>query len=334
MAYHCSGQMRKRKIFGASITKSSVNIVLAFILLLWISNIESSHYYGSHYSQMSRANYSIMIHSQTKKWRNFSPVCYAGYCGPWMEEKFYLHYVSKDLDTERIYLPIFWTSCHIYCDARMKSSLQSFINSLDRRKKYFTVVQLAKGLHHPSLNIKIPIWLDIVFFSAGGLTKGNNAENVVIPLLKNPMKRKNLRKKIVASFVGSLKTHPVRQEIAQKFGEIFQISKNKNWATIMESSFFSFCPRGYGATSFRLGEAIQLLSIPIYVWEDELLLPYTDLIEWSEISIVVHKNNLDETLAVIMQSNATLIMEKLDRISGYFSFDFMHKYIENKLREL
>ena len=37
----------------------------------------------------------------------------------------------------------------------------------------------------------------------------------------------------------------------------------------MRDSLFSLCPRGYGPTSFRLYESIQLGSIPVYIAEDD-----------------------------------------------------------------
>jgi hypothetical protein len=45
------------------------------------------------------------------------------------------------------------------------------------------------------------------------------------------------------------------------------------WETVLDRSVFAVCPRGYSPTSFRLYEALQVHTIPIYVWEHVEYLP-------------------------------------------------------------
>ena len=42
-------------------------------------------------------------------------------------------------------------------------------------------------------------------------------------------------------------------------------------------------PRGYGPTSFRLYESIEMQSIPIYI-SDEFILPYSNIIDWENFA--------------------------------------------------
>ena len=52
---------------------------------------------------------------------------------------------------------------------------------------------------------------------------------------------------------------------------------------IMRNSIFSLCPRGFGPTSFRLYEAIQMGTIPVYIAEkNEHVLPFANKIDWKK----------------------------------------------------
>jgi len=58
------------------------------------------------------------------------------------EEYFMNYFMNNNIESEYIYLPILWTSFYIgrnYGNANM-DDLQSYLNSLDRNKKYFTII--------------------------------------------------------------------------------------------------------------------------------------------------------------------------------------------------
>ena len=54
----------------------------------------------------------------------------------------------------------------------------------------------------------------------------------------------------------------------------------------IKESYFSICPRGYGPTSFRLYESIQMGTVPIYI-SDKFFLPYIEFLDWSEFAILL-----------------------------------------------
>ena len=56
---------------------------------------------------------------------------------------------------------------------------------------------------------------------------------------------------------------------------------------------FTLCPRGYGAQSFRTYEAIQLGSVPVYIHDDNLWLPFNDRIPWDDFCVVIHIDEID-----------------------------------------
>jgi Exostosin family len=40
------------------------------------------------------------------------------------------------------------------------------------------------------------------------------------------------------------------------------------WERMMHTSVFHLCPRGNGPSSYRLYEALQADTIPIYIWDE------------------------------------------------------------------
>jgi glycosyltransferase involved in cell wall biosynthesis len=91
---------------------------------------------------------------------------------------------------------------------------------------------------------------------------------------------------IIASFIGSLSTHPIRQKLREvlflqdgfvvESGDYKNALHTKRFEELMSQSIFALCPRGVGSTSFRLVEAMQLGCIPVYI-SDEFSEPYSGL---------------------------------------------------------
>ena len=101
------------------------------------------------------------------------------------------------------------------------------------------------------------------------------------------------------------------------------------YLNVMSKSRFTLAPRGYGKTSFRLYEALRLGSIPIYIY-DELWLPYTDMIEWNKMIVLIHVDeleNLYDKLREITDEQAAAMLEYYNEKSQLFSYDGMCEYI-------
>ena len=267
------------------------------------------------------------IIEETKPFRGFENICYAGYCGPWIEEFFMEYFLSKKVHIDRLYLPISWTNCHLKCSADNLDNLRGYMRSLDVSKKYFTVLQIDRGLHHPALNITLGQDLDLVIFSAGGITRGEKVKNIPIPLLKEVLSPTlQAEKTFKVSFVGSM-THPIRSELLDMYGHMYNFSKTEYWKEIIERSTFSLCPRGFGLTSFRLYEAIQLGSIPIYVWEGDLMLPFSDILDWTLFSIIVPRNDIFMLAERIEKADTAAMSSVLKEVAGHFTYEFTSQYI-------
>lgn len=212
--------------------------------------------------------------------------------GDYLEEYFFNYFVFYQIDLKRYYIPIFWTNLYNNGD---KYDLQSYLDSLDQKEKYFIVCQ-----HEEAPIERLP--KNTLIFSASGKLHQNSISNnhIPIPLVCSPIPDPVLNRKrdIFCSFVGA-NTHKFRQQIHNKYKDdtLFHISMDKwspevskpkelEFKNVAERSIFTLCPRGDGPTSFRMYEAMQLGSIPVYV-TDLPWLPYEDEVNWNDCCVLI-----------------------------------------------
>ncbi len=187
------------------------------------------------------------------------------------EEWFYYQWKELTYIVEREYLPIFWTSYYVNNnygnDKRKLQELQDFINNLDKSKKYFTIVQYDDGILN---DIE---WLDIKVFGMGG-----GDYDYPLPLISQPQPYSfTFERDVFCNFMGAL-THQIRKDLlpfAKRANYLCSTSPMdiKLYCANLARSVFTLAPRGYGVTSFRLAEAIQFGSIPVYV-SDKFMIPH------------------------------------------------------------
>lgn len=239
------------------------------------------------------------------------------------EEYFYDEFIKSEVKLERIYIPIFWTNYYIsknYGQGDI-SDIQSIIDKLDRTKKYFTIVQYDDNILNDLKD------LDILIFAQGGY--GNYKDkSYVIPLnCQSNYQINNIQKDIFASFVGR-KTHPIRNTIFDKFRnkEGYFISESidyNSYKDIMSRSLFSFCPRGYGLTSFRIFESLQCGSIPVYIYDDEFI-PFKYEFDFNEIGILIHVteiSKLNDILQSVKKEDILNLQKKgVEIYNNYFDY--------------
>ena len=319
--------VKKRQI-SLQVTLFCGTLLLAVLCVLMLQNAREKHTCGA------ISNLQKVISEQTQKWRTFQNICYNGYCGPWIEEFYMTEFFKNSTKCRtRVFLPISWTNCHLYCSKEEKIAIQTFINTLDRDIKYYTVLQIDNGFDHPGLQLSIPTGLDLEIFSAGGYTKSSKAINIPIPLLKREERPIGIEKTIFMSFVGSTQTHSTREDMVRQLNEsALFFNSIPNWNSIIEKSYFSLCPRGYGLTSFRLSEAIGLLSVPIYIWdEDGPMLPFQDLIDWNRFSVIVHRKDMHQILQILGNIKYSEYLGELKRVSPLFTYGFTSAYIDERV---
>lgn len=191
-------------------------------------------------------------------------------------ERWFLNQWANPDSTERYYLPIQWTALYCnngYGNAPILHTIQEFLDTLPSDKKYYTIVQYDDGILN---NID---HLDIKVCAMAG-----PRIDFSLPLLCTPHKTnfalspKEANKKYRASFIGNL-THSMRATMINQLQdkEGFYISTKHHplfeYNKIIALSKYVLCPRGYGANSFRIQEAIDCSAIPIYI-SDQFIFPY------------------------------------------------------------
>ena len=243
--------------------------------------------------------------------------------GKYLEQYFIDFYFKNKKefdDTGYQFLPICWTDIYLYRN-NLVPELQQVLDSLDKTKKYFTVSQ-----HDDAPKQNLPP--NTIKFSAGG----NQPNCVPIPLICSLIPNiKTTEKNIFCSFVGSA-THPVRMEmLKQLVNKPEYLLKPKHWSPSIEDkrkdlflditarSTFSLCPRGYGATSFRLYEAMQLSAIPIYIYTNQPYIPFTNIINWNDICVLVESKDIQNINNVIKSITIERQNEMLSNIKNLYN---------------
>ena len=221
---------------------------------------------------------------------------------------------QDSIETDYIYVPIFWTSFYILRGYGQNiQDLLDYLDTLDKKKKYFTTVQYAGGIFVKNLRLKM-----MVFAGGGGgmnLKKNayrkvrilNNPNRVIfvgkkgdydLPLICAPqLTGPSVPKTIFCSFMGRFDTHNCRLDMQRilKSNKKIKMVGPANWnkyKSFLNQSVFALCPRGHGYTSFRLFEAMAMNCIPIYIWEEKKVLPFADEIKWEEFCIIIHTRDM------------------------------------------
>lgn len=232
--------------------------------------------------------------------------------------------------SEREYLPIFWTSYYVNHQFGKNTAaiqkLQNFIDQLPK-KKYYTICQFDDGI----LNDLSGFDIEVFSMSGGGIT---------IPLISEPHRYKfDGGKKYLANFIGKI-THPIRNKLIEAIpnNSNYYIStahhKMDKYCKAISESLFTLCPRGYGKTSFRIQEAIQYGSIPVYI-SDEFVLPE----KFNQYGICLSDvNKIDEYLSEYSFKEIMFAINLLPKIyQDYFTYDavknYIHKCLKNEKEE-
>lgn len=252
-----------------------------------------------------------------------------------MEEYFYDH-VYRDTRTERSYLPIFWTTYHsrnnFGHDEKALRRVENFCKSI--REPCFTVSQYDDG-------VVVDLPKNILSMSAGG------QGDIALPLTRyawNNIERGE--NKYLASFVGNLKTCAAMSDIRKRMIEelsgkegfyFYDTSKSFGpFKEIMLQSKFAICPRGYGRTSFRMYEALQMGTVPVYI-SDYHWLPFEKYVDWNRLAICITPDkmcSLPERLRSYSDDQINEMAKYGKEVwNRYFSYQGFTETIECMLKE-
>jgi hypothetical protein len=234
--------------------------------------------------------------------------------------------------------------------ASLVDELQENLNNLDQTNFYFTVSQ-----HDDAPFQKLPP--NTLNFSAGG----NQPNTIPIPLICSPIPDiGDIQKDVFCSFVGSitapmqgwgLVSHNLRMKMLETLVDKPEyVLKPKSWTNevkkdrqdlfldLTKRSKFTLCPRGYGATSFRLYEAMQLKSVPVYIYHEKPHLPFVDRINWNDICVLINIDEIDQLDQKLKNITDEQYSNMLDNIEKaylkYFTLEGMCNGILETLENL
>lgn len=257
------------------------------------------------------------------------------HAGFYLEDYFYEWYYKNNITTERILIPVSWTTCYI---DKKTNGLQELLDKLDNSKKYFTICQYDDG-------IKERLPKDTLQFNAGG-----NSGGIPIPLVCSKIpnsdieKYKSQSRDLLCSFSGSI-THQIRAILCvclrdkpscclqiKNWSPSVDKNEYENYLSIATRSKFLLCPRGYGLNSFRLYEAFQLGCVPVII-TDKLFLPWIDELNWEDFAIISQDiKNLYFLLENISEADYNSMLMVGQRLyEDYFTLDGVCKQIYKRL---
>lgn len=268
-------------------------------------------------------------------------------------EEYFLNYIEKnEIITKKKYIPALWTNFQIRKDFKsikneLQKDLDKWIENNPSNNGYFCVIQHDNG---SMLNLPKNT---IVYNS------GNNGD-FPLPLiyedknniLENISRKSFIDKKILCSFVGNITYNGVGENVRQimfnkfKDNNSFVMINSGGWNENVNtnnqkifidttiSSKFAFAPRGYGRTSFRFFECFLLGTIPIYIWNDKLWLPFQDIIDYDKLCIVINIsqiNTLEEKLKNITENEYNAMWSYYKSIKHLFKLEGMTKQILSEI---
>ena len=206
---------------------------------------------------------------------------YAGYEGPWLENIWIKQFIDKPLSYFNGFIPLFiqFIDNQILRGHHFDNIHKMLNTHLRSGVIYLAVSQgdvgLGKiGTAHPN----------ILVLSAGGYG------HVPLPLVRDEMQYVPAPKTdadfgMDIVFIGNVNqaSRPamlkqIREEAEDSTrGKAMQVKFSLNvpeWATIMQTAMFNLAPRGYGRSSFRFAEVIQMGRVPVFLWDDVPWIPY------------------------------------------------------------
>jgi len=190
-------------------------------------------------------------------------------------------------NTERKFLPVhftsYWVNHNYGGDLQAHIALQDFINAQDISVKWYAVLQYDDG---PMIDLSR---LDIKVFGSGG-----GHLDVPIPLICQPHPNVPCgTRSVFASFAGA-QNHPIRKRLFNfRTRPGYEMPRRpikiQQYCELMAKSVFALCPRGYGASSFRICEALQFGAIPVYI-SDEFIIPQG--LDFSKYGVIIKSDDL------------------------------------------
>eukprot|EP01041_Mallomonas_annulata_P014327 gene14327-30500_t len=285
---------------------------------------------------------------QTERYRHIRHHEAAGYHGPWIENHFINHFINKPLSYFNGFIPIFvqWVDLHVYeidleNNQKRNTSIPEYktyhtdISKLLRTDVlYITVSQDDQGIHKLShLNP------NILVLSAGGYG------HIPIPLLKEYLEyipRKTDDPFVwEVGFYGNIRPRLSRSRmLAEMRGALdsahikYTFMQSTDWKQNIANTKFNLVPRGFGRTSYRLAEVVNIGRIPVYLYDDVPWIPYAGTnVSVEAFGLIGQMGNmvgLVSQLVSVSRSELDVVhrLEMVRQANEYYTYEGVLKQIE------
>ena len=258
-----------------------------------------------------------------------------------MYDYFMAHH--EDICSEWVYVPVFWTNLQNHPGFQKEKYdilLQQAFQAFPPDTKYMVIVQ-----HDDGPQLTLPPHTTVFGACTGDIPLPLLYEDTNETLRNTPLRPKT----ILASFVGQA-THPIRTEMVKALQghEDVTLVMKEGWNHVVpaeaaetfieETQRARFClaPRGYGRSSFRFFEAMQLGTIPVYVWEEKEWLPYKEELDATRFSVSVHRRELPrlyDILKGISEEEYGRMQYAMEKVKSWFTLEGMAAYIRRTVEE-
>ena len=268
--------------------------------------------------------------------------------GRYMEEYMYAFFEkhAHEIQTDWIYLPVFWTHLQNHpAFSVQKGKYQLLLNRIVAsypNGKFFTCVQ-----HDDGPGLSLPIGTTIYGACSGDVPLPLLYEDTTERLMSVPRYGFH-EKEWLASFVGTIGTHPVRSAMREGLDGRSGIYFNSRgtWSSsvaekdaerfleVTARSRFCLAPRGYGRSSFRFFEAMLLDVVPVYIWDDVEWLPYRNEMDYGRFSISIHVSELSslyDRLTCIGEEEYGRMVEEMRRVRSWFGLEGMCQWLKRQV---
>ncbi len=243
-----------------------------------------------HFPSDAEEHYAQLL-AATKPFRTNIPVHGAvGYSGPWLENHFISRFVDKPLSYFRGLIPLFvqWVDIHVVIFNETEKTHPTMSIPFDTHATlpqtiqdmlrpdvlYVAVNQDDQGLGRLTLNMP-----NVLSFSAGGYG------HIPLPLIKGELRYQAPPSpdqwKADVGFFGNprprLARHLLLAEVRRHVSQVGlkgAFSPSPRWEQEIGLTKLNLAPRGFGRSSYRLAEIVQIGRIPAYMYDDMRWLPY------------------------------------------------------------
>jgi hypothetical protein len=322
-----SGNLESHAVTALSATETYARLIPCIL-----NNTNVTHTFDYYkYPDDAEAHYKDLL-DKTAKYRNHHAHTVHGYKGPWIENMWISVFMNKPLSYFQGMIPLFlqWVDihAHIFLGKENRPLYRSLYEGIPAELSallrpdvlYVTVSQDDEGIDrqdHSGLFNKRP---NILTMSAGGYG------HIPIPLVKGiinympPPPDNSFQYEV--GFYGQHDTSLTRAALLQAAKYDIHEAKLKyhhaqshNWQQLIASTLFNLAPRGYGRSSYRLSEVVQIGRIPVYIYNDVPWIAY----EGSNISVT----NIG--FAAKPGESMRSVMTRLSKLSQPEITDLLHK---------